>query len=95
MLACGCWVHERDTEAAERLSFVFEVQLRSVVELYSELVRAGVELARESQDAMVGLCTLRRHHPRKGAWRLVTVRLEVRFAEESEWAMGMMAVGLA
>ncbi len=95
MLACGCWLHERDTDNPERLTFVFEVQLRSVVELYSELVRAGVELTREGHAAMAGLCTLRRHHPRKGGWRLVMVRLEVRFAEEYEAEMVMMGMGLA
>jgi hypothetical protein len=95
MLACGCWLHERDTEAMDRLTFVFEVQLRSVVELYGELARAGVELAREGHAAMAGLCTLRRHHPRKGRWRMLMVRLEVRFAEEYEAEMAMMGVGLA
>jgi hypothetical protein len=96
MASCGCWILDQRVVSPTQTSMRFEVQLRAVFELYSELVAAGVELTRESHARLTELCTLRGH--REGGMRrrrVVTVRLEVSFLEEDGNEFGAMAIGLA
>ncbi len=96
MASCGCCVEEQRAVSATQTVLCFEVHLRSAFELYSELVATGVELTRDSHVKMTGLCTLRDHNPRQARRRRVlSVRLEVSFLENSNMEFGMMAIGLA
>jgi hypothetical protein len=96
MAACGCWVLDQKALSPTQTELSFEVQLRSVFELYSGLVGAGVELTRDSHIRLTGLCTLRDHNPRQAKRRrVVTICLELCFLEENPNAAGRMVVGWA
>lgn len=85
MAACGCWVTEQRALSATLTEMFFEVQLRSVYELYSGLISAGLELTRDSHMRMTSLCTVRDHNPRHAKRRrILTVRLEVNFLEQNQ-----------
>jgi hypothetical protein len=73
-----------------------EVQLRSVFELYSGLVSAGVELTRDSHTTMTGLCTVRDHNLHQARRRrILTVRLELSFLEQAGSESTKTAIGRA
>lgn len=96
MAACGCWLTEQRALSATLTELSFEVQLRSVYELYSGLIGAGVELSRDSHTRMTSLCTVRDHNPRQAKRRrVITVRLEVNFLEQHEADAGGITMGLA
>jgi hypothetical protein len=95
MASCGCWILEQRAVSPTQTSMRFEVQLRAVFELYSELVAAGVELTRDSHARLTELCTLRGHRRDGTRRRVVTVRLEVSFLEEDENEFGALVIGLA
>jgi hypothetical protein len=93
---CGCWVLDQRSLSPTQTELSFEVQLRSVFELYSGLVAAGVELTRDSHTRLTSLCTLRDHNPRQAKRRrIVTIRLELCFLEEYASSAGGVIVGLA
>jgi hypothetical protein len=80
---CGCWVLERKVVSVSQTDVVFEVNGRAIVELYTSLIGAGLEMTRGSHVAMTNLCSLMKHGSRfSKAQRLVHVRLEVSFLEE-------------
>lgn len=96
MTACGGWVLEQKAISPTQTALRFEIQMRSSVELYSELIAAGVELTRESHMKMTELCTLRVHNPHKAKKRrILTVRLELSFLEEDALEYGAMSIGMA
>jgi hypothetical protein len=96
MAVCGCWVLDQKALSPTLTELSFEVQLRSVFELYSGLVAAGVELTRDSHIRLTGLCTLRDHNPHNAKRRrVVTIRLEVCFLEDHPTAARGMVVGVA
>lgn len=85
MTACGCWVTEQRSLSATLSELFFEVQLRSVYELYSGLISAGLELTRDSHMRMTSLCTVRDHNPRHAKRRrILTVHLQINFLEERQ-----------
>ncbi|MDQ2925865.1 MAG: hypothetical protein M3R43_09965 [Acidobacteriota bacterium] len=81
---CGCWLLNRRPTSLTQVEFQFELQLRSVLDLYAALIAAGLELTRASHQDLTVLCSLRKHqdHPNSLAG-VVTVHLEVNFLEES------------
>jgi hypothetical protein len=94
---CGGWVLERKTTSASSVEFRLEIQLQSIVELYSSLVASGVELTRTTHDTLTALCTSRhniaRSHP---ATQVVSLRLELSFLEDiTLHALLMTGCGLA
>ncbi len=94
--ACGCWVLEQRATSPTMTELRLEVQLRSVFELYSSLIAAGVELTRDSHTRMSGLCTVRDHNPRQAKRRrIITVRLELSFLEQGSPELGKVSVGRA
>lgn len=94
--ACGGWVLEQRALSPTMTELSVEVQLRSVFELYSGLIAAGVELTRDSHTRMTGLCTVRDHNPRQAKRRrIISVRLELSFLEQSGSALEPVAVGRA
>ena len=79
----GCWVLERKPLSLTTLQITFEIQLRSIIELYGALIAVGLELTRGSHLDLTGLCTLRRHNPSPATLgRVLSIRLEVSFLEE-------------
>jgi hypothetical protein len=93
---CGCWIEENRSDSASLVTVRFDVAVRSAVELYSELIAAGLEMTRDSHLAMTWLCTLRRHNLRTArALRLASVELEIRFLEEHDSNLGWSAAGIA
>lgn len=81
--SCGCWVLECKPMSLTQTRVRFEVQLRSVLELYSGLIAAGLELTRGSHLGLTGLCTVRKHQRRpREPFRLIEMVVEVSFLEE-------------
>ncbi len=80
---CGGWVLERKATSATTMEFRIEIQLQSIVELYSSLVAAGLELTRCTHDTLTALCVSRKHLALSPHGRsLLTVRLELNFLED-------------
>ena len=93
--SCGCWVLEQRTLSPTLTELRFEIQLRSVFELYSGLIAVGVELSRDSHLRMTALCTVRDHNPRQAKRRrVITMRLELSFLDENDPGPGL-TVGIA
>jgi hypothetical protein len=81
----GCWLLDRRPLSFTHVEFYFELQLRSVVDLYAALIAAGLELTRASHQHLTTLCTVRKHHGHPLALPgIVTVRLQINFLEDSE-----------
>ena len=96
MASCGCWLLERRERPPNATDLSFELQLRSVFELYSGLIAAGVELSRDSHTRLTVLCTLRDHNPRHAKRRrVITIRLDLSFLEEHTSTAGGIIVGIA
>lgn len=80
---CGGWVLERKTLSATTMEFRFEIQLRAIVELYSQLITSGLELTRTTHAMLTDLCTCRHHlagltEPNQ----VLSIRLELSFLED-------------
>jgi hypothetical protein len=98
MASCGCWLLEQRVVSPRATELNFELQLRSVFELYSGLLSSGVDLSRDSHTRMKSLCTVRDHNPHQAKRRRVlTVRLELIFMEDIDLAsdLARTAMGLA
>jgi hypothetical protein len=96
--SCGCWVLEQRALSPTSTELRFEVQLRSVFELYSGLIATGLELTPDSHIRMTGLCTVRDHNPHQAKRRrVITMRLELSFLEQigSSLDLGRGPMGLA
>lgn len=80
---CGGWVLDRRTLSPSMIELKIEVQLRSILDLYSSIVAAGLELTRSSHIALTDLCTCRRNLTSlTDLGQVITVRLEISFLEE-------------
>jgi hypothetical protein len=98
MAGCGCWLLEQRVVSPIATELSFELQLRSVFELYSGLLSSGVDLSRDSHTRMKSLCTVRDHNPhRSKRRRILTVRLELIFMDDIDSSPGLAktAMGLA
>jgi hypothetical protein len=96
--SCGCWVLEQRALSPTITELRFEVQLRSVFELYSGLIATGLKLTPDSHIRMTGLCTVRDHNPRQAKRRrVITMRLELSFLEQtgSGLELGKGPMGIA
>ena len=83
MTHCGCWLLERKAVSLTQLDYIFELQQISVLDLYSELIGAGLELTRGSHLELTSLCGLLAHrHSPADRRRIVHVHLELSFLEE-------------
>jgi len=92
--AAGCWVTEQHALSSTLTELFLEVQLRSVFELYSGILSAGVELTRDSHTCMTALCTVRDHNPRSAKRRrIITVKLALNFLEEGGREIGRPSRG--
>ena len=80
---CGGWVLDRRTLSPSMIELKIEVQLRSILDLYSSIVAAGLELTRSSHIALTDLCTCRRNLTSlTDLGQVMTVRMEISFLEE-------------
>jgi hypothetical protein len=93
----GCWLKERRAVSFSQVEFRFEMQVRAAIDLYSALIAAGLELTQDTHAELTGLCTLRRHNHRlhDPTSRLLSVRLEVSFLEETAFELAPSSIGLA
>jgi hypothetical protein len=83
MTQCGCWLLERKVVSVTQLDYIFELQQRAVLELYTGLIGAGLELTRASHLELTSLCSVLTHDISAAARRrIVHVQLEVSFLEE-------------
>ncbi|SEG62118.1 hypothetical protein SAMN05421819_3870 [Bryocella elongata] len=87
----GGWILDRQVLPSGRVEFWFEVQLRSIMELYSAVVGAGMEFTRAGHRDLTSLCTLRQNTPVAGCHRLISIRMEVSFLDEDEHSLPMVA----
>ena len=77
---CGGWVLERKAISATTMEFRFEIQLHSVVDLYSSLVASGVELTRTAHATLAALCTCRQYLTHSSEPnQILSLRLELSF----------------
>jgi hypothetical protein len=97
LAAAGCWLRERRAVSFSQVEFLFELQLRNALELYSALIAAGLDLTPDTHAGLTGLCTLRRHNHRlrERPSRILTARLEVSFLEDTALELGLGPIGLA
>ena len=80
---CGGWILDRKTVSANTMEFNFEIQLSSVVELYSSLLSTGVELTRVAHATLTDLCTCRHHLERTAQTsQVLSLRLNLSFLED-------------
>ena len=80
---CGGWVLDRKTTSATTVEFRLEIQLRAIIDLYSSLVGAGVELTRTTHSQLTDLCTCRHNLAHGGQTnQILTIRLELSFLED-------------
>lgn len=85
MANSGCWLLDRKSLSLSQVEYYFELQLRSIFDLYSGLIVAGLELTRASHLDLTSLCTMCKHNPSPAELgRVVTVRLEVSFLMDVE-----------
>jgi hypothetical protein len=83
MTHTGCWLLDRKVISITQVEYTFEVQQRAILDLYSALIGAGLELTRGSHLELTGICTLLQHNPTAAARRrILHVKLEVSFLEE-------------
>jgi hypothetical protein len=99
--AAGCWLRERRVISFSQVEFLFELQLRNALDLYSALIAAGLELSPDTHAGLTGLCLLRRHNHRlhhaleAPTGRILSARLEVSFLEDIALELGLGPIGLA
>ncbi|WP_334269653.1 hypothetical protein [Edaphobacter sp. HDX4] len=80
---CGGWVLDRRALTTNLIELRVEVQLRSILELYSSIVAAGLELTRSSHLALTDLCTCRRNvADATDLGHVLTVKMKINFLEE-------------
>ena len=93
----GCWLKERRMTSFSHVEFVFEMQLRSALEIYSALIATGLELTESSHAELTRFWTIGKNnhalHERRG--RVLCVRLDIRFTEETDFDSGWNIAGEA
>ena len=81
---CGGWILDRKTLSPTTMEFRLEIQLRAVVDLYSSILAAGLELTRAGHLGLTHLCTCRKNLAAPSdLGQVVSIRLEISFIEES------------
>ena len=81
---CGGWILDRRTLSSSTMEFRLEIQLRSVVDLYSSILASGLELTRAGHLGLTHLCTCRKNLAAPSdLGQVVTIRLEVSFIEDA------------
>ena len=80
----GAWLLERRNVSAERAELVFELHPRRLLDLYSALAAAGLELTRTAQHVLIALSARTKHLGRRErSAQTLSIRLEVRFLEDA------------
>jgi hypothetical protein len=93
---CGGWILDRKTISASTMEFNFEIQLSSVVELYSSLLATGVELTTLAHATLTDLCTCRHHLDRTAqTHQILSLRLNLSFLEDMTLQSLLMTGGSA
>jgi hypothetical protein len=81
---CGGWILDRKTLSPTTMEFRIEIQLRAVVDLYSSILAAGLELTRAGHLGLTHLCTCRKNLAAPAdLGQIVGIRLEISFLEDA------------
>jgi hypothetical protein len=81
---CGGWILDRKALSPTTIEFRLEIQLRSVVDLYSSILASGLELTRAGHLGLTHLCTCRKNlSTPSNLGQFVTIRLEISFLEDA------------
>jgi hypothetical protein len=81
---CGGWILDRKTLSPSTMEFRIEIQLRSVIELYSSIIASGLELTRSGHLGLTHLCTCRKNlFTPTDLSQIVTIRIEISFLEDA------------
>ena len=77
---CGGWVLSLSPSMTE---IRLEIQLRSILDLYTSIVSSGLELTRSGHLGLTNLCNCRKNlTTATDLGQVVTIRLEISFLEE-------------
>jgi hypothetical protein len=80
---CGGWILDRKTLSPTTIQFRIEIQLRSVLDLYTAILAAGVELTRAAHLALQDLCTCRQHlRSSVELGQVIALRIEISFLDD-------------
>jgi hypothetical protein len=80
---CGGWVLDRKTLSPTAIQFRIEIQLRSVLDLYTAILSAGIELTRGAHLSFQDLCTCRQHlRSSAELGQVLTLRIEISFLDD-------------
>ncbi len=83
---CGGWVRDRRSLSASSVEFRMEVRLADILELYTSMLAAGLEMTRLAHLGLTELCTCRQHLESCADLRqVISIRLEVSFLGEAAW----------
>jgi hypothetical protein len=80
---CGGWVLDRKTLSPTTVQFRIEIQLRSVLDLYTAILSVGIELTRAAHLSFQDLCTCRQHlQSSVELGQVLTLRIEISFLDD-------------
>ena len=77
ILGCGGWVLSRGASDGGAVNLLFEFERRSCVDIYSELVAAGLDLSRSGHIGFTGLCQCTALNPQECGRAIASVDLEI------------------
>ena len=81
---CGGWILDRKTISTNTMEFRLEIQLRAVVDLYSSILAAGLELTRAGHLGLTHLCTCRKNLSAPAdLGQVIALRIEITFLEDA------------
>ena len=78
IVGCGGWILSRAASDTGNLALLFEFNRRACVDIYSELVGAGVELSRNGHMRFTELCQCTHSGPQDFSSEIVSIDLEIR-----------------
>jgi hypothetical protein len=79
---CGGWVLDRKTLSPTTVQFRIEIQLRSVLDLYTAILSVGIELTRAAHLSFQDLCTCRQHlESSVELGQVLTICIEINFLD--------------
>jgi hypothetical protein len=83
LVECGGWILDRKILSSATVEFRLEIQLRAIVDLYSSLLAAGLQLTRAAHLGLTHLCTCHKNLSTPSELgQVVSICIEISFLEE-------------
>ena len=79
----GGWVCERRSLSPVTVEFGVEIELTGMLDLYSGIIGAGLEVTRSGHKALTEMCLYCRHPRLMDTTLTIRVQMEVSFLEEA------------